>query len=77
MDICTEIPWGGCKKTTPGYVEQIFDANGNCISQRFIAANEDIEYCGRYANILKDDKRTNFYYPFDMKIPKLYLRCNQ
>jgi len=31
-------------KITPGMVRQIFNDQGECIAQEFIASNEDVEY---------------------------------
>jgi hypothetical protein len=53
-------------KTSDGYVEQVFDDNGKCISQRFVAV-DSVEYTDEDGEIIE---QRDFYYPFDMAQPE-------
>lgn len=64
-----EVPEHGCRKTTEGYVEQVFDQFGKCIAQRFVAG-DPCEYEDENGTTLEDDDcRLSFYEPFDMADP--------
>jgi UDP-N-acetylmuramoylalanine-D-glutamate ligase len=55
-------------KYTDGRIEQIFDEEGNLISQKFKAGG-DTNYYDSNSVLHHDDPRTNFYAPFDMVQP--------
>jgi len=59
-------------KLTHGYVEQVFDANGKCIEQRFVAS-DDVTWEGanlRSINPEATPLRGREHFPFGMIQPK-------
>ena len=54
-------------KVTSGDVVQVFDDNGNCISQEFIAG--EVEFENLYIPI-ESDIVQNAYFPFEMIQPE-------
>jgi len=58
------------KKYTIGIVEQVFDENAYCISQRFIAGDEvQYEDDGGDPYVGDEDYLASCYHPFDMVQP--------
>lgn len=53
-------------KITSGYVKQIFDEKGNCISQEFISGDE-VEWTDDHSNPVEG--RPYWYHPFLMVQP--------
>jgi hypothetical protein len=58
------------KKCTTGWVEQMFDEQGNLLKQEFVADNQLCDYETELGHKvpLEHDAR-NFYYPFNMVQP--------